>query len=395
MKNLLIISSRYPHSKDKISTTFVYSQVEELRKYFDKVVVIALTPYTPSFTTKLMQPKRKYDALARDYSYENVDVYFTKNIYLPKGMFINKRGWQGYRSASKILSKINFKPDLIHAHFIWPSGFVGMKLKENDIPLIITGHGYDVYELAFIYDSLTENIKKALSAADRVITVSTKNRDVLIEKLGVPENKIKIIPNGYNPELFSLKDKQKSRKKLSLPEDAKIVISVGKLHPVKGFDNLIRSAKMLEKDDMKFYIIGDGPEMDNLSNMIKELSLEKNVKLIGNRSHDEIPDWIAASDIFVLPSRSEGNPTVMFEALGCGKPFIGTDVGGVTDIIKDEKIGLVVKRDDPGELAGAIKTALGKKWDGKYIHEFSKQYTWENIVKEIVRIYKEVLNKTN
>ena len=81
LKNLLILTSRYPHNNDSLQGLFVYFQVEELRKHFEKIVVLSSTPYVPSFFTRWMQPKRKLDSLAKDYDYGNVSVHFQKYIF--------------------------------------------------------------------------------------------------------------------------------------------------------------------------------------------------------------------------------------------------------------------------------------------------------------------------
>ena len=98
-------------------------------------------------------------------------------------------------------------------------------------------------------------------------------------------------------------------------------------------------------------------------------------------------------DIFVLPSISEGNPTVMFEALGCGKPFIGTRVGGIPEIIVDKGIGTLVDPSNAEGLSKALLRALDKDWDEDRIREYAKQYTWEKIAREIVKLYISVLSK--
>lgn len=98
-----------------------------------------------------------------------------------------------------------------------------------------------------------------------------------------------------------------------------------------------------------------------------------------------------AADLFVLPSLNEGNPTVMFEALGCGKPFIGTKVGGVPEVITSNEYGLLVEPADPGGLAEKLFIALDRDWDNEKIALYAQQYSWANIADRIVQIYNDVL----
>jgi glycosyltransferase involved in cell wall biosynthesis len=115
------------------------------------------------------------------------------------------------------------------------------------------------------------------------------------------------------------------------------------------------------------------------------------VLLAGGKLHDEIPVWMNACDLFVLPSLSEGNPTVLPEALGCGKPFVGTRVGGVPEVITSDECGLLVGPADPDDLAEKILVALDREWDREAILAYAQRYTWENIAKEIMGVYERVL----
>ena len=391
MKNLLIISSRYPHKYNTISSIFVYSQVEELKKKFNEIFVIATTPYIPRFLKRGIEPKRQVDSLAQNYSYDNVQVYFTRNIVLPLESLKRLRGWQGYRSTVKILNKNSFKPDFIHAHFTWPSGYIALKLKEKmQIPYFITAHGHDIYDMPFRNDYYNKNIKKVLENSNHIITVSQKNKKIMTDKLGVNDNKITVIPNGFNPNLFYPINKQSVRKKLKLPLNKKIVLSIGNLMQVKGHKYLIESAKNVikKRKDVLFLIVGEGSERKNLEDNIKKNKLGEYIKLMGPKPHDTISMWINSCDIFVLPSLDEGVPTVLFETLACGKPVVGTQVGGIPEIIKDDNLGFLVSSRDSINLADKIINGLNKDWDSEIITNYALEFSWGKIVNKIMNIYK-------
>lgn len=121
-----------------------------------------------------------------------------------------------------------------------------------------------------------------------------------------------------------------------------------------------------------------------------KLGLNGRILLLGRRPHDEIPMWMNASDIFVLPSLGEGFPTVIPEALACGKPVIGTRVGGVPEALADPNVGILVDSRDSLALANAILTALKKKWQTEIIVNYAKRYSWGKIVEKILEIYQAV-----
>lgn len=394
MKNLLIISSRFPHHHDTAKSVFIYSQIEELKKSFEKIMIISTTPFTPKYLTKFMKPKRRLDSMAKDYNYDNVEVHFTKNIILPNDTLKQIKGIQGYLSSIRILKKTNFKPDLIHAHFIWPSGFIAMKLNQDlKIPFIVTGHGYDVYELPLRNKYYLKMIKKILSNANHIITVSENIRDIMTKNLSVPTKKIEIISNGFSPKLFHPLDKNKVRKELSLPLDKKIVLSVGNLEEVKGHINMVKAAKQIinNRKDILFLIVGDGEERKKLKKEIEKDNLEQNFKLMGAKPHNEIALWMNACDISVIPSINEAGPAVLFEALACGKPVIGTNVGVIPEILKDNKLGIVVPPEDTNALRDSILNALENNWNVKYIQNCVKNYEWENIAKHIIKLYTRIV----
>ncbi|NJE11147.1 glycosyltransferase [Thermococcus sp. MAR1] len=232
-----------------------------------------------------------------------------------------------------------------------------------------------------------------LSNSDRLFVVSQQQRDN-IKHIFEDENvrKVLVIQNGFNSSLFNPVDKFEARKILGLPSDKRVILNVANLVPVKGHEFLIRafSKVVKERKDVLLIIVGDGSERKKLERLISELGLENYIKLVGSKPHDEIPLWMNAADIFVLPSLSEGNPTVMFEALGVGLPFVGTAVGGVPEIITSGDYGLLCPPADPECLGEKILIALDKEWDREKIREYAEQFTWEEIAEKILGVYYEV-----
>ncbi len=322
---------------------------------------------------------------------ENVNIHLVSLLYFVTDGKNKSLGDKIAKKAEKFIQKKGINFDLIHAHFIYPHGYAGVKLGEKfDIPVVITAHGFDVYDLPFRDEGWKRKIKWVLNQTSHVITVSQSNKKILVEKLGVNENKLSVIPNGFSSKLFyPIINNATIRQSLSLPLDKKIILNVANLYPVKGHRNLIEAVKDLVKyrKDVLCIIIGDGILRGDLKAQIKKLNLENYFKLVGPKPHGEISLWMNAADLFVLPSLSEGNPTVMFEALGVGLPFVGTKVGGVTEIITSEDYGFLCGSFYPKDLTEKILIALDKDWNREKILDYAKQFTWENIAKDIMGIY--------
>lgn len=384
-KNLLVLTPAYPNGTGTyIGNSFVKNQVDELKRYFKEITVISPVPF--SFE---QYPK---DKLCDNYSYDNVRVYYPRSLYIPIRYFRQILIDNRLQVIESLIKKEKISFDIIHAHFTWPSGYIGVKLKSKyNVPVVITLHANS----ARFYQEVNMNyplLNHAWKNADALIRVNKKDVPVL-KKFN--ENSFSI-PNGF-PSKFKPLDQKECRESLGLPQDVNILFTLGWLIERKGFNYLIEAMDIIsrERKDVFCFIGGSGKLKDKLQNQINDLKLEKHVKLIGFVPDEKLPLWINACDIFVLPSLSEGNPTVMFEALGCGRPFVGTDVGGVSEILISEDYGLLSEPQNSIDLAKKIKFALEKEWSSQKINDYAQHFTWDNIAKNIYDIYDNVEKKSN
>ncbi|WP_440951238.1 glycosyltransferase [Methanosphaerula subterraneus] len=323
---------------------------------------------------------------------KNTHVYPTPIWYLPTDRCYKNLGEKQYARVESLIQKNEIKFDFIHCHFTWSAGYAGARLKEKyGVPFVVTVHGYDIYSLPFKDREWREKIEYVLNTADHLITVSQSNL-ACIKKLNV-STPVTVIPNGFRSDLFYPCDTLECRRTLNLPQEKRIILTVGYFDPVKGHTYFIEAARgvIAKRKDVLFVIVGDGKLQTALENQIRSLGLEDYVLLAGGKSHNEIPIWMNACDLFVLPSLNEGNPTVMFEALGCGKPFVGTRVGGIPEIITSDTYGLLVEPADPESLAEKILLALDMEWDREAILAYADQFMWESIVKQIIDVYNLIL----
>ena len=396
--NILIISPHYRFLMKDLSET-IAKYVNKITIMISYNVLVDLLRYMPlgGIFDSIRAWNTKEKLLDLQGKPGNIDIHLLSMLYYVRDGKNKSLGDKIAKKAEEIIDRENIEFDLIHAHFTYPHGYAAVKLgKKYNIPVVIIAHGYDVYDLPFRDKEWEKKIKWTLNQTNHVITVSQSNKKILVEKLGVSENKLYVIPNGFNSKSFyPIIDKTNVKQKLNLPLDKKIVLNVANLHPVKGQRYLIEAVKEIVKhrEDVLYIIIGDGMLRKDLKAQIKKLGLENYVKLAGPKPHDEIPLWMNTADLFVLPSLSEGNPTVMFEALGAGLPFVGTRVGGVPEIINSEDYGLLCESANPKDLAEKILIGLDKEWDREKILEYAKQFTWENIAKEIMEIYNKLLSE--
>lgn len=386
-KSLLIITNGYPNKDGSIiDSVFVKNQVDELSKYFKKINVFVLNPYYPKILFKLGLFKEYSHRLSKkDYNYENICVFYTNYYKLPNK--ISYKTFNLYNSVLKTIKKNKLKFDLIHAHFTWKSGCIASKLAHNfNVPFVLTLHSNKNW-FDRLYNSKDREIYGVWKSANYLIRVSQSD----IPLLKKYNKNVANIPNGF-PEYFKLIGKENSRKKLNLPLNKNILLHVGNyIISHKNQINLIKSIKELTKKrkDVVLYLIGKGKDENKIKQKVKDLNLEEYVKVIGPKPHKEIPLWMNAADLFVFPSYTESFGVVNIEALACKTPVISTINGGSEEIITSEDYGFLLK--DPKDyrtLAKLINKGLNKKWDYNKIYNYSKKYSWGNIVKEILKIYK-------
>lgn len=205
-----------------------------------------------------------------------------------------------------------------------------------------------------------------------------------------------VVHNGVDINKF----KTQSEKLKTKIENEKIIITTSRLVYKNGIDILINAIREVKKDfpDIKCHIFGDGPEKENLEEIIGDNKLHDNIKLSGFISYEEIPKALHKADIFVRPSRSEGMGNSFIEALATGIPIIGTPVGGILDIIKDKETGLFCRVDDPKDLAEKIIHLLEDKDLAIKIVEngrkmIEERFSWDKISDSYRKIFQNVKNQ--
>jgi glycosyltransferase involved in cell wall biosynthesis len=251
-----------------------------------------------------------------------------------------------------------FRPDVIHAPFAYPDGWAAVQLgHEAGLPVAVQVHGSDV-RLLDSFPARRRRTEEALRAADGVIAVSQDLADTVV-RMGVDPDRVLLVYDGIDPDLFHPGSKAAARIRLGLDRDARRLLFVGNFYPVKGADVLLHACHRLRQRGLAFEVdlIGQGPQGDALQALVRRLGLDGTVGFRGSMPQAELADWYRSADVFVLPSHSEGVPNVLLEAMACHTPYVATDVGGIPEIHVPE-VGRLVPANDPAALADAIVREL-------------------------------------
>jgi glycosyltransferase involved in cell wall biosynthesis len=192
--------------------------------------------------------------------------------------------------------------------------------------------------------------------AHRILAISNKVGRELIETVGFGK-KIDTVYVPVDYHRFADAAKGNIRQELGLDQSQSIITSIGHAVPVKGWDIAIKAFAQVYRrmSNVRMLLVGDKTSSeyyDQLTRLIKQYEMEENIKFTGKR--DDIPEILKASDLFILPSRSEGQPAALVEAMASGLPCLGSRVGGVPEVINHEENGLLFERESVRELAGHL-----------------------------------------
>ncbi|NLU57283.1 MAG: glycosyltransferase family 4 protein [Methanosarcina thermophila] len=397
---VLEVCQEFPNRYYPQLGTFIKQSIDSIANQGVDVTVISPKPFVLPFSSF---PYHNFFKLPRIEHTEKYDLHYPRYIYaVPKKYFYPITGISYSLFVSKYAVK-NIKPipALIHAHFSYPDGYGMMKLaKRWNIPLVISALGTIERKVAYEGSYTSKQIIEAMSFADRILSVS-EDLKLHIVNLGIDKNKVHVVPNGVDIGKFKPAGKAHARSILNLPRDKNIVLFVGALRKIKGVDYLIEAAhSFVDKDTYLFMVGRDDGLKKNLEKRAHELKIANYIKFTGPVNHEDIPLWISASDILVLPSLSEGRPNVILEALACEVPVVATDVGGIPELMVDGETGYLVPPKSPDELSRKINKLLDDKNLREKMGKFGRKciiqrgLTWEAHAKTTVDIYQELLTKS-
>lgn len=379
---ILFFSNTFPNPINPTKGTFNLSLVRALARQHP-VHVFSPVTWVEELTARLRRNERVAPRLRRIAGNVTADYpcyYYTPRLFRADyGRFM---AWSVGRSLAATFER--FQPDAVVAYWTHPDGDVAVRAaRKAGIPAVVMVGGSDVLLLGR-RGKRREIILNVLREADAVVPVS-RNIATVLEADGIPKSKLHVIYRGVDQALFSPGDRDEARRHLNLARHGKLLVAVGRLVPVKGFDVLIDALRRLavQHTDFECHIIGNGPLESALRGQIDAAGLADRVKLPGARPQTELPDWYRAADLTVLASHSEGVPNVLLESICCGTPFVATNVGGVHEIA-DERCHSMVPPGDAPALFRAIESRLYKS--GPAVSPWFVPGSWDDSAAQLVAL---------
>ena len=371
MNRLLLLSNLYPSVHAPTRGTFNLQGFRALSQYCETQIVVPVLWWE--------RARRPLELLAAPRSEATgIPAVYPSCWHVPQLHRLHPTTM--YASVRPYVHRLHreHRFDAILASWACPDGVAAARLAEElDLPLVTMVLGTDVNTL-MQHPQLRGHLAWGLRQAARVITVSAALKERVAE-LGAAPERVLVQHNGVDGERFCLRDRNDERASLGLPTERRLITYVGNLVPEKGVDLLVEALGHLHRsgaDDVELLLIGAGPQEETLRCRAAELGLRERIRFAGRRPHEEIARWIAAADVFCLPSRREGCPNVVLEALACGRPVVAARVGGVPELISAET-GVLVAPEDPTALAIGLHAALARSWQPEALRASVPCLSWD------------------
>jgi glycosyltransferase involved in cell wall biosynthesis len=267
--------------------------------------------------------------------------------------------------------------DVIDAEFFWPDGPAAMRLAAAlGVPFSIKARGSDIHYWAG-RPGIGGQIVEAGRAADGLLAVSAALKADMAA-IGLPEERIRVHRTGVDLDRFKPVDRAAAKARLGV--EGPLLVTAGALIARKGQALVIEALKRL--DGARLLVVGDGPDRKTLERLASSEGLSDRVRLLGNRAHEEMPGLLAAADVLVLASASEGLANVWVEALACGTPIVVSDVGGAREVVDRPEAGRVVPR-DPEAIGQAVAAVLAEPPPQALARAAAERFSWERNALEL------------
>ncbi|HEU4674180.1 MAG TPA: glycosyltransferase [Candidatus Limnocylindrales bacterium] len=304
--------------------------------------------------------------------------------------------------------------DVVHAHFFM-SALVAAEIKQAlEIPFVVTFHAlgrvrrqFQGQDDGFPDERLTIE-ERVVAEADRILAECPQDEEDLIRLYNADPTRIEIVPCGFDPEEFAPKSRPLARLDLDLDPGERIVLQLGRIVPRKGVDNVIRAIGRLARDQalaVRLLVVGGPdrvpdfervPELGRLRQIAREEGVEDRVVFVGRRDRDELATYYSAADVFVSTPWYEPFGITPLEAMACGTPVVGSNVGGIKFSVRDGETGYLVPPRDPDALAERIghlyrHPKLLSVFARQAVRRVNDLFTWPRVAATVSELYDAVL----
>ena len=383
---LLTVTTLYPNSASPAHGVFVENRLDAWkRRHSGDVRVLAPVPWFP-FSSAVFGRYARFAAAPAAEVRRGISVAHPRYFLPPKiGMDYAPTALARVmlrEARAQIAAGRDF--DIIDAHYLYPDGVAAVRTgKALGKPVILTARGSDVTQLA-AFPRQRAMILDAIWKSDAVIAVAAALKDDLV-RLGAPAEKIEVLRNGVDLELFRPLDRNAIRARMGL--SGPVIASVGGLIARKGHDIAIDA--IADFAGATLLIVGDGEEKRRLIAQARANGVADRVRFLGALPHEELAEIYNAADALVLASSREGWPNVLLEAMACGTPAVASDAGGCREVIRAPEAGRIVGERVGAAFAGALKDVIARA-DRAATRRYAQAHSWDETSDRLQAIFRRV-----
>jgi len=384
---ILTFSTLYPSAARPSHGIFVETRLRHLLASGQvESRVVAPVPWFPSRNPRF----GKYAVHAsapREEQRHGIQVLHPRYPVLPKiGMTLAP--FLLAQSVKPVIERVlaEYRFELIDAHYFYPDGVAAILLgRRFGKPVVITARGTDV-NLMPRYRLPRAMIRWAARHAAGMITVARALKDELVG-LGVPAERIKVLRNGVDLQIFRPVDRDTARRRHGFTRTT--LLSVGNLVPLKGHDLAIRALRLLP--EMDFVIIGDGPERAALGTLARESGVGDRVRFAGALAQEDLRQYYGAADALVQASSREGWANVLLESMACGTPVVASNVGGTPEVVASPEAGVLMAARTPEAVAQAVQRLFAGDPDRGATRRYAEQFSWDATTAGQLQLFERIL----
>lgn len=389
MLSILTATTLFPNVVKPAHGSFVATRLEKLVASGEvSAEVLAPVPWIPPFVR--YPSAGRLDLVPRATARGNLCVWHPRYLVIPKiGMTLAP--FTLFRTMKRTLARLlaeGKRFDLIDAHYFYPDGVAAVRLgREFGIPVVVTARGTDL-NLIPRFPAPRRMILDAAAHADGLVTVCQALKDRLVE-LGVAAERVTVLRNGVDLELFSPGDREASRRALGLGR--RTLGSVGSLIERKGHHHVIRALAALPDTDL--VIAGDGPERAALERLAAKLGVAERVRFLGTLHQTRLADVYRAIDTLVLASSREGRANVLLESMACGTPVVASAVWGTPEVVAEPAAGVLMESLDAEGVAKGVARLFAVGPDRNATRRYAERFDWEPTTQGQLALFRGIIGK--
>ncbi len=363
-----------------------------------EVDVVTPRPFAPPFG-----PYSEFREIGKTSQHDGYEAHHPRFFYgLPKRLFYGLAGRSYARRVPEYVEDTFETPDVVHAYHLYPDGY-GMLpyCRNHDIPLFAIGHGAAINDFEEFGWGVQSKIRETLEECDKVFCVS----EALLERARalVPDVNASVLPIGADPDSFPT-ERAEIRSRFGIDRKRPVVLFCGQYVERKGVADIINILPDLKSTDARFLFVGqDGPLREPLEETVNANGMNEQVNISYDVPNRTIKQYFAIADLLLLPSYSEGRPTVIYEAMATNTAVLATNVGGIPEQVTEGETGILIEPGNHEKMSFIITEAINNineiEQMGRAGYEklITKGWTWEDhasrLVKNIEQVYKSTTNE--